>query len=112
RAPSSASEALRHVIEILNRDIEGILERLDTKEQNQFWFEVEHLEENRLRRESAVVGEEGFENVRSAVTGLDGRISEDERKLGEQDRRRFWELLRGAARQQWEETRQPKARHG
>ena len=36
-APSGASEPLAHAIELVNRDLDGLLDHLDTKQQNEFW---------------------------------------------------------------------------
>jgi hypothetical protein len=116
QAPSGASEALRHAVELVNRDLDGILAKLDTGEQNRLWEEWRLFSttqiEGRGREAQLIVGAEIPEGVRESLRDLDARVAQHLHSLNRGDRRQFWMLMRGAAEEQAEPAKQPKARFG
>lgn len=116
RTPDGASEALRHAVDLVNRDLEGILGKLDTHEQNRFWEEWKLFSntqiEGRGREAQLIVGAEIPEGVRDGLRELDARVAQHLHPLNRGDRRHFWVLMRDLAEEQQEETKHPKARLG
>jgi hypothetical protein len=116
RAPSGASEQLAHAVELFNRDLDGILANLDTKQQNEFWMNLHGfaLAETRgAERNAQLIADDRVNaSVREALEMVDEKIAKHVAKLGNRDRERFWQMLHDASEQEQEATKSPKARHG
>ena len=116
RAPSGASEQLAHAIELVNRDLDGSLDHLDTEQQNEFWTNLHQfaLAETRGEGRNArlIAAERVNTAVREALEMTDEKIALHLAKVGKDDRERFWRMLHEAAEQQIRDTKSPKARHG
>lgn len=117
RAPSGVSEELRHAVELVNRDLDGLLDELDTHEQGEFWSNLHQYAQaqtegkGRRARLVASPGKVG-EAVREALEMADGKIAAHLESVDRADCERFWQMLYEAAEEQAHETKHPKARHG
>jgi hypothetical protein len=115
-APSGASEALRHAVELVNRDLDGVLEKLDTKHQNLFWSDLGEYAQKQIAHEDRnaklVAGDEVPELVRESLRDMDQKITTHVRNLSGPDRSHFWQMLNQAAERQAADTKSPKARFG
>src|SRR4051794_4923274 len=67
RAPSGASEQLAHAIELVNRDFDGFLDHLDTKQQNEFWGNLHQFALAETRGEGRNAGLIADDRVNTAV---------------------------------------------
>ena len=116
RAPSGASEQLAHAIELVNRDLDGSLDHLDTEQQNEFWTNLHQfaLAETRGdgRNARLIAAERVNTAVREALEMADEKIALHLANVGKKDRDQFWRMLHEAAEQQIRDTKHPKARHG
>jgi hypothetical protein len=116
RAPSGASEQLAHVIELVNRDLDGSLDHLDTEQQNEFWTNLHQfaLAETRGEGRNArlIAAERVNSAVREALEMTDEKIALHLANVGKDDHDQFWRMLHDASEQQIRDTKQPKARHG
>jgi hypothetical protein len=116
QAPSSASEKLAHAVELINRDLDGILERLETKQQNEFWRILRGFALAETRGEGRDAGliaaERVNASVREALQMADEKIAAHLEGARLEERAQFWQMLHDAAEQEAESTKQPKARHG
>jgi hypothetical protein len=116
RAPSGASEQLAHAIELVNRDLDGSLDHLDTEQQNEFWTNLHQFALGETRREGRnahlIAAERVNSAVRVALEIADEKIALHLANMGKEDREQFWRMLHEAAEQQARDTKQPKARHG
>ena len=116
RAPSGASEELAHAIELVNRDLDGSLDHLDTKQQNEFWTNLHQfaLAETRGEGRNArlIAAEHVNTSVREALQMTDEKLALHLAKVNQNDRDQFWRMLHQAAEQQIRDTKHPKARHG
>jgi hypothetical protein len=115
-APSGASEALRHAVDLTNRNLDGLLEKLSTGEQHAFWTDLRHYALAEMRHEGRnarlIASEHLNEPVREALEMIDAKIAQHLENASPADTAQFWELLHSAADIQEGATRQPKARHG
>jgi hypothetical protein len=116
RAPSGASEQLAHAIELVNRDLDGSLDHLDTEQQNEFWTNLHQFALGETRGEGRtahlIAAERVNSAVRVALEMVDEKIALHLAKTGKEDREQFWRMLHEAAEQQIRDTKSPKARHG
>lgn len=117
RAPSGASEPFAHAIELINRDLDGLLEGLDTHRQNEFWTDLRGYalkqSEDPASNTRLIASDHVNTAVREALEMADEKISTHLRALpNHEDRARIWQMLHQAAEQQIEDTKHPKARHG
>jgi hypothetical protein len=115
-APSGASEPLAHAIELVNRDLDGVLEHLDTEQQIEFWTNLHQfaLAETRGEGRTAhlIAAERVNTAVREALAMADEKFALHLVTTSKEDRDRFWRMLHEAAEQQIRDTKSPKARHG
>jgi len=115
-APSGASEPLRHAIDLINRDLDGLLDDLDTHQQFQFWsnlhqYALAHTEGK--QRPGLIASAEHVDGAaREALELADEKLIEHMDPLGSADCDRFWQILVSAAEQQAEMTGHTKTRHG
>jgi len=116
RAPSGASEQLAHAIELVNRDLDGSLDHLDTKQQNEFWTNLHGFALAETRGEGLNAGliaaEHVNADVREALQLADEKIALHLAHVGKDDSNRFWRMIHEAAEQEIRDTKHPKARHG
>jgi hypothetical protein len=116
RAPSGASEQLAHAIELVNRDFDGFLDHLDTRQQNEFWENLHQfaLAETRGEgRNAGLIADDRVNKaVREALQMADEKFAVHLAGVGKQDREQFWRMVHEAAEQQIRDTKHPKARHG
>jgi hypothetical protein len=116
RAPSGASQRLAHAIELVNRDLDGSLDHLDTKQQNEFWRNLHQFALGETRGEGPnarlISAEHVNASVRKALEMFDEKVALHMAGAGKEDRAQFWRMLHDAAEQQIQDTKQPKARHG
>ncbi|HLH15690.1 MAG TPA: hypothetical protein VKX45_00645 [Bryobacteraceae bacterium] len=117
RAPSGASEGLRHVVDLANRDLQGLLNDLDTHQQGQFWENLHGYAlaraEHRIPVPHLIASPERVDRaVREALELADEKFAGHLEALSGPDRERFWRMLHEHAEQQQATTRHPKARHG
>jgi hypothetical protein len=116
RAPSGASQQLAHAVELFNRDLNGILDKFDTKQQNEFWTNLHGFALSETRGESrnaALIADDRVNTaVREALQLADEKIAGRLHNAGKQDRAEFWQMLHDAAEREVEATKHPKARHG
>jgi len=114
-APSGASEPLRHAVEMTDRDVDELLTKLDTSDQNLFWGEVERYAASQIGQRANVplaAGEHIPELVREALRDVEMRMLKHFRGVSAADRDQFWRTLQNAAGEQAAQTRRPKARAG
>ena len=116
RAPSGASEELAHAIELVNRDLDGSLDHLDTKQQNEFWTNLHQFALAEARGEGRnarlIAAEHVNTSVREALQMTDEKFALHLANVNQNDRNQFWRMLHEAAEQQIRDTKHPKARHG
>jgi hypothetical protein len=117
RAPSGASDSLAHAIELINRDLDGVLEGLDTHRQNEFWTDLHQYALTKIRGRQGndarlIVSDHVNTAVREALEMADEKIVTHLRELDADSRAGFWQMLHDAAEQQIRDTKHPKARHG
>lgn len=116
RAPDGASEQLAHAVELFNRDLDGILANLDTKQQNEFWMNLHGFALAQLRgaEQSAqlIADDRVNATVRDTLQMVDEKIANHTGRLGKRDGERFCQMLRDAGERELEATKSPKARHG
>ncbi len=117
RAPSGASEALRHAIDLVNRDLEGLLDSLDTHQQYQFWsnlhqYALAQSERKKHRPNLIASGERVDASAREALELADERFIEHLDPLSGADSDRFWHILHAVAEDQAEMTGHTSARPG
>ena len=116
RAPSGASEQLAHAIELINRDLDGSLDHLNTRQQNEFWTNLHQYALAEMRgegRNAGLIADEQVNTaVRDALQMLDEKVALHLANAGKDDRDHFWRMLHEAAEQQIRDTKHPKARHG
>lgn len=117
RAPSGASESFAHAIELINRDLDGLVTDLDTHRQNEFWTELHQFAlaetKNQGPKAKLIVADHVNQAVRDALEMADEKLSTHLRQVGSaEDRARIWQMLHEAAEQQIRDTKHPKARHG
>jgi hypothetical protein len=117
RAPSGASEALRHAVELVNRDLEGLLDDLDTHQQYQFWSNLHQYalaqSEHKRQRPHLIASAEAVDAAaREALELADEKFAEHLDPLSGMDRDRFWRMLHETAEQQAEMTGHTKAGFG
>jgi len=113
-APSGASGPLVHALELSGREIDNILKKLDTSDQNLFWSEVQRFAAAQIGHKASVplvAGEHIPELVRQALRDLETQLAKARHGLTVADRDPFWETLRDAAAEQAGEAR-PKVRAG
>src|SRR6476660_1699147 len=67
RAPSGASEQPAHAIELVNRDLDGSLDHLDTEQQNEFWMNLHQFALAETRGEGRNARLIAAERVNTAV---------------------------------------------
>lgn len=114
-APSGASEPLAHMVEIADRDLDELLKKLDTSDQNLFWSEVERYAASQIGHRAnvpLVAGEHIPELVREALRDMEMRLLKHLRGVSAADRDQFWRTLQNTAVEQAAQTRRPKARAG
>ena len=116
RAPSGASQEFAHAIELVNRDLEVLLDNLDTHRQHEFWIDLHGFALARIREQPRVaplvVGDQVNDGVRQALQMFDEKTTAHLRAIGDDDRERFWHMLHEVSEEQARETKHPKARHG
>jgi hypothetical protein len=116
QAPSGASEQLAHAIDLMNRDLDGSRERLDTRQQNEFWTNLHQFALAETRGEGRDAHLIAAEHVNTAVREelqlLDEKIAVHLADASKNDRDQFWRMLHEAAEQQVRDTKHPKAKHG
>jgi hypothetical protein len=117
RAPSGASEGLRHAVELVNRDLNGLLDALDTRQQGQFWdnlhgYALMHAEHKKRSAHLIASAAKVDHGAREALELADEKIAKHLEGLSGIERDGFWRMLHEFAAQQEEATRHPKARHG
>ena len=115
-APSGASEPLAHAIELVNRDLDGLLDHLDTKQQNEFWTNLHQFSlketEGAGRDAHLIAADRVNTSVREALEMADEKFATHLRNVSKEDRDQFWRMLHEVAEQQIRDTKHPKARHG
>ncbi len=116
QAASGASEPLAHAIELINRDLDGLIDRLDTHRQNEFWTELRQYAlmqtQNPEKRGNLIVADHVNAAVRESLQMADEKLTTHLRDLPDGDRARVWQVLHDAAEEQIRQTKHPKARHG
>lgn len=117
RASSGASEPLAHAIELIDRDLEGLLEGLDTHRQNEFWTDLHRYALTQIQGQQGndarlIVSDHVNRAVRQALETADENIVTHLRDTDAGSRARFWQMLHDVAEQQIQDTKHPKARHG
>jgi hypothetical protein len=116
RAPSGASEQLAHAIELVNRDLDGSLDHLDTEQQYEFWTNLHQFALGETRGEGRnarlIAAERVNAAVREALEMADEKIALHLANVGKDDGEQFWRMLHEAAELQIRDTKQQKARHG
>ena len=90
RAPSGASEQLSHAIELVNRDLDGSLDHLDTEQQNEFWTNLHQFALGETRgdgRNARLIAAERVNTaVREALEMTDEKIALHLANVGTDDR--------------------------
>jgi len=116
RTPDGASQQLAHAVELFNRDLDGILSSLDTKQQNEFWMNLHGYAlaemSGSVQNAQLIADDRVNQEVRVSLQMADEKIAKHAAHLGRRDRERFWEMLRAAGERELEATKSPKARHG
>jgi hypothetical protein len=116
RAPSGASEELRHAVELVNRDLEGFFDDLDRHQQSQFWANLHQyaLAQTQHKGRSAhlIASPEIDEAVREALEMADERLTDHLERVTGPDQERFWQILHETAEEQAHETPQSRGRPG
>jgi hypothetical protein len=117
RAPTDVSEALRHAIELVNRDLDEFLDDLDRNQQNQFWSNLHQYAlaqtQHKGRDAHLIAAPEVDEGVREALEMADERITDHLESLARADAERFWQVLHEASEEQAHAMpERPKGRHG
>jgi hypothetical protein len=115
--PSGASDALRHAVDLVNRDLQGLLDELDTHRQYQFWSNLHQYAlaqtEGKLQRPHLIASAERVDTAaREALELADEKFSEHLEPLSAMDRTRFWRMIHEFAEQQAEMTGHTKVRFG
>lgn len=109
--PPDAPAPVRHVLDVLETEIERQFAELSTKEQNEFWAQLHGYalaqEDAREPRRAPLIASEGVTvAVRRALELLDASIARHLKELEPADRARFWAVLHEFAARQIEATRQ------
>ncbi len=117
RAPSGASAALHHAVDLVNRDLDGLLDDLDTHQQYQFWSNLHQYAlghtEHKERQMHLIASADGVDAAaREALELADEKFAEHLETLSGMDRDRFWQMLHAVAEQQAEMTGHTKVRFG
>ena len=116
RAPSGASEQLAHAIELVNRDLDGLIDHLDLKRQNEFWTELHQFAlaetQGKGRNAHLIVAEHINPKVREALELFDEKVATHLAGASRADREQFWRMLHDVSEEQARESKQPKAKHG
>jgi hypothetical protein len=117
RAPSGASEELRHAIELVSRDLVEIFEDLDNQQQSLFWSNLHQyaLAQTQHKGQSAhpVASPEKLdEAVREALEIMDERFTDHLEELTKADIDGFWQALHDVSEEEAHETQLPKGRPG
>jgi hypothetical protein len=116
RAPAGASQQIAHAIELVNRDLDGSLDHLDTKQQHEFWTNLHQFALGETRGEGRnarlIAAERMNTSVREALEMFDEKVALHLAGASGDDRAQFWRMLHDVAEQQIRDTKQPKARHG
>ena len=115
QAPSGASEELRHAVELVNRDLDGLLEGLDTHQQAQFWenlhhYALAHVRHKRRNPHLVASPEKVDAAVREALELADEKFIAHLEGLAGLDHDRFWRMLHEVAERQEEATEHSRAR--
>jgi hypothetical protein len=115
--PSGASDALRHAVDLVNRDLEGLLDDLDNHQQFQFWsnlhqYALAHTEGKPERPPLIASAERVDGAARQALELTDEKLSEHLHPLRPTDRNRFWQMIHEYSEQQAEMTGHTKIRFG
>ncbi len=116
-APSGASEALRHAVDLVNRDLENLLEDLDTHQQFQFWSNLHQYAlaqtEGKGQRAHLIASAERVDAAaREALELADEKLTEHLEPLSRPDCERFWRMLHSTAEEQVEMTGHTRMRPG
>jgi hypothetical protein len=116
RAPSGASEQLAHAIELVNRDLDGLLDHLDLKRQNEFWTDLHQFAlaetQGKGRNAHLIAAEHINPKVREALELFDEKVETHLASATPADREQFWQMLHDVSEEQARESKQPKAKHG
>lgn len=117
RAPSGASEALGHAVDLVNRDLEGMLDGLDTHQQFQFWSNLHQYalaqSEHKGQRAHLIASAERVDAAaREALELADEKFIEHLEPLSGPECDRFWHILHAVAEEQVEMTGHTSARPG
>lgn len=116
RVPDGASGQLAHVVELFNRDLDGLLANLDTKQQHEFWTNLHQFAlaetEGRGRNAGLIASEHVNPAVREALEMADEKLEKHLIRMEPRDREQFWQMVHDSTEQQARDTKQPKARHG
>jgi len=115
--PSGASEALRHAVGLVNRDLAGLLDDLDTHQQFQFWSNLHQyaLAQTEGKSHSAHLiasAERVDAAAREALELADEKFSEHLEPLRATDRSRFWQMIHEFSEQQAGMTGHTRVRSG
>jgi hypothetical protein len=117
RAPSGASHSLAHAVELINRDLDGLVDHLDKHQQDEFWTGLHQYSlaqtQNPAQNAKLITSERVNRAVREALEIADEKLTTHLRDVrNEADRTRLWQMLHEACEEQIRQTKQPKARHG
>lgn len=108
--PADTPQAVRHVLDLLEREIAGWFENLNTREQNQFWEELRGYAQGRREHPDSRVPLIGAgpveESVRRDLELLDASVARHLRNLDDLEQVRLWKLIEDLSRAQAEQTRQ------
>jgi hypothetical protein len=103
-------------VELCNRDLDGIQERLDTKQQNEFWTNLHGFALAQTRGagpDARLIADDRLNTaVREGLQMADEKIAAHLAGASKPDRAHFWQMLHEAAEREAQATGQPKARHG